>query len=128
MINFLSLIIYHLSFITMLQQSIALLIIIIFVVRLFVLKKKDKVSANEFIFWLIFWLIAASGIIFVKHLDRLAAALGFSASGIQIILYVAVAALFYMNFRLRLKVEKMNKDITSVVRKIAIDESEKNKR
>jgi len=108
----------------MLQQSIALIIIIIFVVRLFVLKKKDKVSSNEFIFWLVFWLIAASGIIFVKYLDKLAAALGFSASGIQIILYAAVAALFYMNFRLRLKVEKMNKDMTKIIREIALSKKE----
>jgi hypothetical protein len=103
------------------QQLIALLIILFFVFRLFVLKKKDKVSANEFVFWLIFWLIAASGIVFVKDLDKLAVAFGFSASGIQIILYVAVASLFYMNFRLRLKLEKMDKDITKVARKIALN-------
>jgi small membrane protein len=106
----------------MLQQTIALLIIIFFVFRLFVLKKKEKISANEFIFWLIFWLIAASGIIFIKDLDRLASALGFSASGIQIILYAAVAVLFYMNFRLRLKIEKMDKDITKIVRELALKE------
>ena len=109
----------------MLQQSIALLIILFFAARLFVLKKQGKVSANEFIFWLVFWLLAALGIFFLKDLDKLAAALGFSASGIQIILYAAVAVLFYMNFRLRLKVEKMDKDITAVARKIAIDEKEK---
>jgi hypothetical protein len=111
----------------MLQQSIALLIIVIFVVRLFVLKKQDKVSANEFIFWLVFWFIAGLGIIFVKDLDRLAAALGFSASGIQIILYAAVAVLFYMNFRLRLKIEKMDKDLTKLVRQLAIDEQKSEK-
>jgi small membrane protein len=108
----------------LLQQSIALLIIIVFVARLFILKKERKVSANEFIFWLIFWVIAGSGVIFVKDLDRLAAALGFSASGIQIILYAAVAVLFYMNFRLRLKIEKMDKDMTKVVREIALKEKD----
>ena len=106
------------------QQLIALLIILFFVFRLFVLKKRDKVSANEFIFWLVFWLIASLGIIFVKDLDRLAADLGFSASGIQIILYAAVAVLFYMNFRLRLKLEKMDKDITKITREIAIKEKD----
>ena len=108
----------------MLQQLIALIIILIFVFRLFILKKKNKVSANEFIFWLVFWLLAASGIAFIKDLDKLASSLGFSASGIQIILYAAVAVLFYMNFRLRLKIEKMDKDITAVVRKMAIDGQE----
>jgi small membrane protein len=114
---------YELRKMYMLQQSIALLIIIIFVVRLFILKKEHKVSANEFIFWLVFWFIAGLGVFFVKDLDRLAAALGFSASGIQIILYAAVAVLFYMNFRLRLKIEKMDKDLTKVVRELALTEN-----
>ena len=98
------------------------LIIIIFVVRLFVLKKGSKVSGNEFIFWLVFWIIAGLGVIFVKNLDKLAASLGFSASGIQIILYAAVAVLFYMNFRMRLKMEKMDKDMTKIVRELALEE------
>jgi hypothetical protein len=106
----------------MLQQSIAILIILIFVIRLFVLQKQKKIPAGEFIFWLLFWLIAAAGIIFVKDLDRLAADFGFSASGIQIIIYAAVAVLFYLNFRLRLKVEKMDKDITQVIREVALRE------
>ena len=110
----------------MLQQLIALLIILIFVIRLFVLQKQKKIPAGEFIFWLVFWLIASAGIIFVKDLDRLAASLGFSASGIQIIIYAAVAVLFYLNFRLRLKVEKMEKDITKIVREIALKEKNKN--
>ncbi|MDD4902548.1 MAG: DUF2304 domain-containing protein [Patescibacteria group bacterium] len=108
----------------MLQQAIALIIILFFVFRLFILKKRAGVSANEFIFWLVFWFIAGLGVIFVKDLDRLAAALGFSASGIQIILYAAVAVLFYMNFRLRLKIEKMDKDMTKVVREIALKEKD----
>ncbi|HTX87007.1 MAG TPA: DUF2304 domain-containing protein [Candidatus Nanoarchaeia archaeon] len=106
----------------MLQQIIALIIIVFFVFRLLILKKRNGVSANEFIFWLVFWLIAASGVVFVKDLDRLAGMLGFSASGIQIILYAAVAVLFYMNFRMRLKLEKMDKDITKLVRQLALDE------
>jgi len=106
----------------MLQQSIAIIIILIFIIRLFVLQKQKKIPAGEFIFWLVFWVIAAAGIIFVKDLDRLAAALGFSASGIQIIIYAAVAVLFYLNFRLRLKVEKMDKDITKIVREISLKE------
>jgi small membrane protein len=105
-----------------LQQIIALLIILFFVFRLFVLKKKDKIPAGEFVFWLVFWIIAASGIVFVKDLDRLASLLGFSASGIQIITYAAVVVLFYMNFRLRLKVEKMDKDITQITRELSLKE------
>jgi hypothetical protein len=50
---------------------------------------------------------------------------GFSASGINFLAYLAILILFYLNFRLRLKVEKMDKDITAVARKIALDKEDK---
>lgn len=113
----------------MLQQIIAIIIILFFVVRLFLLKKNKKIAGGEFIFWLAFWILAAASVLFLKSLDRFVAGLGFSASAINILVYVAVIILFYMNFRLRLKVEKMDKDITKLIRALALDEnkSENNK-
>ncbi|MDD5291132.1 MAG: DUF2304 domain-containing protein [Patescibacteria group bacterium] len=109
----------------MLQQIIALIIIAFFLARLFWQKQKKQIGANEFIFWLIFWLLAASAIIVLKWIDRLVASLGFSASGIDILIYIAVAVLFYFIFRLRLRLEKMEKDITKIVRKISLDDKNK---
>ncbi|HTW96242.1 MAG TPA: DUF2304 domain-containing protein [Candidatus Methylomirabilis sp.] len=105
----------------MLQQLIALLIIIFFLVRLFWLKKKNVLPAGEFIFWLCFWLIAAALVLSLKWLDKLIAIFGFTASGINFLAYLAILILFYLIFRLRLKVEKMNKDITAMARKIALN-------
>jgi hypothetical protein len=106
----------------MLQQLIALIIIFFFVGRLIILKKKNKIASGEFVFWLVFWLVAGLSVLFLKWLDRFVAGLGFSASAINILVYLAVIVLFYMNFRLRLKVEKMDRDITRIARKIALDE------
>lgn len=107
----------------MFQQIIALIIIAFFLARLFWRKQKKQIGANEFIFWLFFWLAAALAVISLKWLDRLVAALGFSGSGIEVLLYVAIAVLFYFIFRLRLRLEKMERDITKVVREIAINNS-----
>jgi hypothetical protein len=106
------------------QQLIAFVIIIIFVARLFFLKKKGQLPAGEFVFWLFFWFLAAVSVLSLKWLDRFIAGLGFSASAINILVYVAVIVLLYMNFRLRLKVEKMDKDITKIVRQLALAEKE----
>jgi hypothetical protein len=107
----------------MLQQLIALIIILFFVCRLVFLKKNKKIPAGEFIFWLVFWVLAAASVLFLKSLDKLVAGLGFSASAINILVYVAVVVLFYFNFRLRLKVEKIDKDMVKIVRELALDES-----
>jgi len=108
---------------TMLQQIIALIIIAFFLARLFWQKQKKQINANEFIFWLIFWLLAAGAIIVLKWIDRLVANLGFSGSGIDILIYIAIVILFYFIFRLRLKLEKIEKNITKIVREITLKNS-----
>lgn len=105
----------------MLQQIIALALILFFIFRLLNQKKKREISRNEFSLWLIFWLVAATAIIFIKQLDRLVAALGFSGSGINFLIYLAVLALFYLVFRLRLTVAKLDRNLTTVTREITLN-------
>ncbi|MFA7087751.1 MAG: DUF2304 domain-containing protein [Patescibacteria group bacterium] len=106
----------------MLQQIIALIIIGFFIIRLLRQKKKKQLSGNEFILWLFFWLIAALAIIFIKQIDRTVAWLGFSGSGINFLIYLAVLVLFYLIFRLRLNIAKMDKGLTELTRLITLKE------
>lgn len=111
----------------MFQQIIALIIIALFLSRLFWQKQKKEVSANEFVFWLVFWILAGLAIIGLKWVDALVAGLGFSGSGIEVLLYLGVVILFYFIFKLRLKFEKMERDITKVVRHLALKDRENKK-
>ena len=104
----------------MVQQSIALIIISYFLIRLVWRKSKSQLTINEFVFWLFLWLLVAVAVIFIKNIDQLVASLGFSSSGINVLLYLGVVLLFYWVFRLRIKIEKINKDITKIVRDISI--------
>ncbi len=104
------------------QQIIALLIIIFFVYRLIIQKKKQKINRNEFRFWLIFWIIAAGAISSLKLIDQLVIKLGLSGAGINYLLYIAVLVLFYLLFKTRLKIVKIEKDITKIVRQEALKE------
>lgn len=100
----------------MLQQILALIIIAFLLSRLFWQKQKKKITANEFLFWLLFWIVAAVAIIFIKWIDKLVAELGFSGSGIEVLFYLAVVVLFYLIFRIRLRLIKIEKDITQLTR------------
>jgi len=104
----------------MLQQIIALIIIAYFFSRLIWQKQKKEISSNEFIFWFIFWILAACIIVFLKWIDRLVAGIGFSGSGIEVLLYISIVVLFYFIFRLRLKIERIEKNITKIVREISL--------
>jgi hypothetical protein len=104
------------------QQIIALALIIIFISRLTLLKKNGKILKNEYIFWIIFWSLAGIAILFLKQIDTLLIDLGFSGSGINFLLYLAVLFLFYLIFRLRLKILDLDKKITKLLRELALKE------
>lgn len=98
----------------MLQQIIALIIITLFLIRLFKQKNKKEISASEFLLWLIFWLTALAAIIFIKQIDALLAYFGFSSAAINFLVYLAILALIYQVFRMRLKIAKMDKNISEL--------------
>jgi len=102
------------------QQLVALIVIIFFVFRLFKQKRKKQINGNEFTLWLVFWSISALAIIFLKPLDQLTAALGLSASGINLLFYVATLVLFYFIFKMRLHLARLEQDLTTLARREAL--------
>ncbi|MFH0840356.1 MAG: DUF2304 family protein [bacterium] len=108
----------------MFQEIIALIIIAFFLTKLIWQKKNKQIQKSEFVFWLFFWIIATVIILLIKQIDQLVASLGFTGSGIDVAFYLGVALLFYLIFRVRLKLAKIDKQITNVVEKIALKEKE----
>jgi len=108
----------------MLQQIFALIIIAFLIIRLFWQKKKGELSRNEFIFWLIFWILSGVAIILIKWLDKIVAGLGFSGSGIDVLLYLSIVFLLYIVFRLGVRLEKIERNITKIVRELALKNKE----
>ncbi len=103
----------------MIQQLIALALIAIFIWRLSEQKRSKKIGRNEFIFWLSFWFLGAIAVIFIKQIDNLVIMLGFS-SGINFLLYLTIMLLFYLVFKLRLSLAKLDANLTEIAREIAI--------
>ncbi|KKR21798.1 MAG: hypothetical protein UT48_C0003G0006 [Parcubacteria group bacterium GW2011_GWE2_39_37] len=105
----------------MFQQISALVIILFFISRLIWQKKNNQIANNEFKFWLFFWLVAGLAVLSLKWVDQIVAKLGFSGSGIEVLLYVSTAVMFYLIFRLRLRLTKIEQSITKIVTEIALD-------
>jgi hypothetical protein len=103
------------------QQYIAITIIIFFLSRLLWQKKKKQLESKEFLFWFLFWFLAGIIIINIRHIDSIVAKFGFSSSGINVLFYISVVILFYFIFRIRLRQEKMEREITEIVKNIAIN-------
>jgi hypothetical protein len=105
----------------MLQQLIALFVILVFIVRLVWQKRKERINKTEFFFWFFFWGLAGLAIVFIREIDKLAAALGFGSRGIDILLYLVVIVILYLLLKYRLRLAKIEKDVTELVRQQAIN-------
>jgi len=103
------------------QLTIATTIIAFFILKLFLQKRKKQINKNEFIFWLAFWLIVLVLILSLKPLDRVVSSLGFTANSLEVLLYLSVAVLTYFIFRIRLRLSKMESDISKIVDHIALN-------
>ena len=110
----------------MFQELLALLVIFLFLGRLGWQLYKQQIPQGQFIFWLFFWLTGGVLIIFIKEIDVFVAKLGFSSSGIQILFYISVAIIFYFIFRMRLKMEKLESDLTEITRLLAFRSTDNN--
>jgi len=99
----------------MLQKVLALIVVAFFLAKLLWQQRKRRLSWTEFFFWLIFWLLSAVAILMLDDIDKLVARLGFSGSGIEVLLYIGFALLLYFVFRLRLRLEKIDHQLTTLV-------------
>ena len=82
--------------------------------------RRQEIKPVELSMWLIFWLAVAVAFITPESLTKLANLLGIGR-GADLVLYVAVVAVFYLMFRIFVRLEKMERDITKVVRKNALE-------
>jgi len=97
------------------------LIIVFFIVRLVLRYKKANLNGSEFVTWLFFWLIALTIVLLPETVNFLARSLKVGR-GVDLVIYLALMILFYIFFKLSLRLEKIEQDISQVVRKVAMEE------
>lgn len=82
-----------------------------------------ELSARMLVFWILFWLLAETVVLSPHSADVVAYALGIGR-GADLIIYVSLAALFFLFFRLLAQLEKQKREITKLTRKISLMEKD----
>ena len=114
-------------------MSITIIQVLIVVFALFaltraILRLRDKSINNaEFFFWALIWVIVIVVALIPGILLGAANFLGI-ANGTSLIVYLSILLLFYLMFRVYVKIEGMDNKITNLVRNIGISEADKKKR
>lgn len=100
-------------------QVLAFLFVTFAASRAMLRAKDKKISIAELFFWLGIW----GGLIFVvffpEFTSYIANLVGIGR-GIDVIIYTSIGLLFYLIFRLYVKIEEVEQEITKLVREMAI--------
>lgn len=102
----------------MLIQILLSLFIIFALIKVIGRWRAKEISLMALIFWCLFWLIVLVVVWQPRLSTELANRLGVGR-GTDLIMYVSVAALFYFIFRFTVRIEKMEKNITKIVKEMA---------
>jgi|SRR3989338_5251906 len=86
-------------------------------------RREGTLSQRGLIFWVIFWLLADVAVIWPNSTTLLANALGIGR-GSDLVIYISLALLFFLIFKLYIKIESLNRDVTKVVRDRALRDHE----
>ena len=90
--------------------------------RVIVQFRKGGLTIALMLFWALFWL-AAIGITMSPQTTDVFARLVGVGRGADFVIYVSLVAIFYLIFRVYIKIESVEQDITKLVRKLALEES-----
>jgi hypothetical protein len=96
------------------------LVVVIVAIGGVIRKEKDKsISRRGAYFWVTIWAAAGLVVLYPNSTARLAQFFGIGR-GVDLVLYVSLATMFFLIFRLHLKIEGVRRMITNIVRSDAL--------
>ena len=110
----------------MLLQLIVSLIGILVIAKAIKQLKNNEFTLFQFLIWLVIWGLAAYFVFFPDASNTLADFIGVGR-GSDALVYLSVLALFYGFYRVYIKIEKIERNLTKLVRHEAIKNIKKKK-
>jgi small membrane protein len=111
-------------------MNILQILVILFVLfawsRAFFRMRDKSISIGEFSLWSLIWIAVLIVSLFPSLTSILSKWVGIGR-GMDLALYASVILLFYLMFRLYVKIDSQNQEVTKLVREIAIRDAKKKK-
>lgn len=109
-----------------LAQILLLFLCLLGFLLVIVIYKQKKVGGLAFLFWLLLWIVAALVVKFPDSTMVIAKYVGIGR-GSDFVLYLSVILILYLLFRIHVRLEKVDREITQIVRTFALrgEETEK---
>ena len=108
-------------------QGFAIIFAVFALSRVILRFKERAVSFRELIFWSVLWL-AMILIAFLPGISGFIANIFGIGRGVDVLVYVSIIVLFYVLFRLYVKLDSMEQEITKLVRIVSLEKVKKRKK
>jgi hypothetical protein len=105
----------------MLIQILIIAFAIFALIRVFTKFKARQLSIGWFVFWLVFWVLAGVVVLLPQTTEMVARWVGVGR-GVDVAIYFSIVLLFYLVFRIFLKIQSIEGSITKLTREGAIRE------
>jgi len=105
----------------MLIQILIIAFAVFALFRAFMKFRARELSISWFVFWLIFWVVLGIGVILPQTTEVVAKWVGVGR-GVDVAIYFSIVLLFYLVFRIFLKIQSIESNITKLTREDAIRE------
>ncbi len=107
-----------------LTQIVLVSFLLFAISRVFLRFKGGALTIRGFIFWCGLFGFAIIAVLFPKLTGEFAKAVGIGR-GVDAVIYSSLVLIFYLIFRLHIFIEDIKHEITTLVRKLAIQDEEK---
>lgn len=109
-------------------QLFTIVIVLVLLARIVSQLKRKQITLKEALLWGLIWFGVGVVVLYPKLTDQLAAYIGLqSAKGIDLVVYLAVGLVFYLVFRIFVRIERIEQDITKIVRQVALKKEDAEK-
>lgn len=108
----------------MLIQIILFVFIAFAISRVVMQLRQGNLTIRAFSFWTAIFLAALIGIVYPQITSKAARFLGIGR-GADAVIYISIALLFYLVFRISIAIEDIRHEISEIVRHIALDSEKK---
>lgn len=112
------------------EQWLLRIVIVIFSLfalsRVYLRFRERKLSSFAFIFWMAVWITGLIFLFFPDVLSGFAKFVGIGR-GVDVLLYTSIIVIFYLIFRIYVKLDDIEKQITALTRIIALKKEDSQK-
>lgn len=105
-------------------QSVLVLFIIFAASRAVLQFRGGTIRFGAMLFWIMVWAVAILAIIYPEQTTQFAKVVGIGR-GVDVVLYVSIAILFYLVFRLHVYVEDLRSEISRLIREVSLKDVKK---